>query len=451
MTKSLTVGKPIKLIITFALPMMLGNIFQLFYNLTDSVILGRFVSSDALAAVGVTGPVSSLLIGFAFGLTTGFAIPVSQAFGENNPKKVKKYFGNAVILTFLIAIIITAISLLASKPLLRLINTPENIIDDANLYAIIMYSGTAFLMFYNLFASMLRGLGDSRSPLLFIIISSVLNIIFDLIFVLFFRMSVKGVAIASVLSYLISVCLCVFYIIHCHKELHISKSDIFLEKAAVKELLRMGIPMALQLSITAIGSLMLQGAVNAFGSNAVAAVSIGNRVEQIVNIVLSSLGVALSTFAAQNKGAGNFERVFKATRDTFFLDASLSIGASAILFFFGKRICSLFVSSAAPELLNYSDNYLKTLAFFYIWLSVLFIFRNVLQGLGYGYTSVIAGTSELVGRFLVAYLLSSVLGFTAICIAGPLAWILADIPLLIIYFYNKRKILSNNTKKPLQT
>lgn len=442
MTKNMTVGKPLKIIVMFALPLMLASVFQLFYNLTDSVILGRFVSSDALAAVGVTTPVSSLLIGFSAGLTTGFAIPVAQAFGEKDEAKVKKYFGNAIILTVIIAVIITSIALITCRPLLRLIDTPVNIIDNAYNYSIIMYSSIMLTMFYNLFSSMMRSLGDSRAPLIFIIASSFLNIVLDLTFVVKFNMAVKGVAVASVISICVSALLCVLYMIKYHKELHIEKNDLLLSKEAVKALMNMGVPMALQLSITAIGSMILQGAVNKFGSDAVAAVSVGSKVEQIVNIVLSTLGSSLSIFAAQNKGAGNYRRIFKATGQTFVLDASLSVCASFILFFLGRKICTLFIADAAESLLNYSEQYLKTLAYFYISLSVLFIFRNVLQGLGYGYTSVIAGTSELVGRFLVAYVFSSILGFTAICIAGPLAWILADIPLLAIFFIKHKKLKS---------
>ncbi len=440
MTRNFTSGKPLKLIVSFAFPLMLANVFQLFYNLTDSVILGRFVSSDALAAVGVTGPISSLLIGFAMGVTNGFSIPVAQSFGAGNAKMVKKYYGNALTLTLIIAVIITFAAVTASRPLLRLINTPDTIIESANTYALIMYSGVVFTMFYNLFAGMMRALGDSRAPLLFLFVSSVLNILLDLLFVVNFNLQVEGAAIASVISKALSVVMCIFYIRKKHKELDISKGDLTLSSDIVKNLLSMGIPMALQLSITGIGSLVLQGAVNGFGADAVAAVSVGSKVENIVNIVLSGLGVSLSTFAAQNKGAGKYGRVFKATAQTFALDASLSVGASVILYFFGRTICTLFVGSNEEALLGFSDRYLKTLAIFYVTLSVLFIFRNVLQGLGFAYTSIIAGASELVGRFLVAYVFSRFFGFGAICMAGPLAWMAADIPLVIIYFVKRNKI-----------
>lgn len=451
MTRNMTNGKPVKLIVTFALPLMLGNVFQLFYNITDSIILGRYVSSDALAAVGVTSPVTSLIIGFAFGLTAGFAIPVAQAFGGGNMTRVRKLFGNALSLTLIISVIITINALLLSKPLLKLINTPENISNDAKTYAAIMYLGTVFTMFYNVLAGMMRALGDSRAPLLFLIASSVINIILDLVFVIKLNLAVVGVATASVISTAISMILCILYIIKYHKELAITKSDLTPNISSVKSLMNMGLPMALQHSITAIGSLILQGAVNDFGSNAVAAVSVGSKVENIVNIILSGLGVSLSTFVAQNKGANHYSRIFKTTRQIFVIDVLLSVAASALLYFLGRDICTIFVADAASELLNYADCYLKMLAYFYSTLSVLFIYRNALQGLGLGYTSVIAGFSELVGRFLVAYVFSSLLGFTAICLAGPLAWILADIPLVIIYlvkrksYLNREKIIKSKT------
>ena len=429
-------GSPVKAVLRFSVPLMIGNFFQLFYNIADSVIVGRYVSADALAAVGVTGPINSLLIGFAMGLTTGFAIPVAEAFGAGDKARVRKCFGNAVFLTMLMSIVITALAVSLSRPLLRLIDTPAEILDDANTYAVIIYCGTVFAMFYN----MISALVDSRSPLIFLIISSVVNIVLDLVFVLLLHLAIIGVAVATVIGNLVSMLLCIWFVRRRHTEFRAKKPDYKPDKAVCRALLGMGLPMALQLSITAVGSLILQGAVNSFGAHAVAAISVGSKVENIVNIVLSALGVALSTFVAQNRGAKQYQRIFRSVRQIFLLDLSLSVVASMILWFLGKRIGTIFLKDSVEEILSLTDTYLKTLACFYMALAVLFIFRNLLQGLGYGYTSIIAGAAELCGRVLVAYVLASRFGFPAICLAGPAAWILADIPLVIIYFVKKQKL-----------
>ena len=304
-------GSPVKAVLRFSVPLMIGNFFQLFYNLADSMIVGRFVNADALAAVGVTGPINSLLIGFAMGLTTGFAIPVAAAFGAGDKAKVRKSFGNAMFLTMLMSILITALSVSLSRPLLRLIDTPAEIFEDANTYAVIIFSGTVFAMFYNVLSAMIRAVGDSRSPLIFLIASSIVNIVLDLVFVLLFHLAIVGVAVATVIGNAVSMVLCIWFVRHRHPELHTKKSDYKPDKAICRSLLSMGIPMALQLSITAIGSLILQGAVNSFGAHAVAAISVGSKAENIVNTVLSSLGVALSTFVAQNRGAKQYTRIFR--------------------------------------------------------------------------------------------------------------------------------------------
>ena len=324
-------GSPVKAVLRFSVPLMIGNFFQLFYNLADSMIVGRFVNADALAAVGVTGPINSLLIGFAMGLTTGFAIPVAAAFGAGDKAKVRKYFGNAMFLTMLMSILITALSVSLSRPLLRLIDTPAEIFEDANTYAVIIFSGTVFAMFYNVLSAMIRAVGDSRSPLIFLIASSIVNIVLDLVFVLLFHLAIVGVAVATVIGNAVSMVLCIWFVRHRHPELHTKKSDYKPDKAICRSLLSMGIPMALQLSITAIGSLILQGAVNSFGAHAVAAISVGSKAENIVNTVLSSLGVALSTFVAQNRGAKQYTRIFRSVRQIFLLDLTLSVVASLIL------------------------------------------------------------------------------------------------------------------------
>lgn len=434
-------GSPVRAVLRFSLPLMLGNVFQLFYNIADSLVVGRFVSSSALAAVGAVGPVNSLLVGFAFGLTSGFAIPVAESYGAGDIPRVKKCFGNALFLSLTLSAVLTAVALSLSRPLLRLIDTPESILEDANTYAVILYCSIVFMMLYNMMAAMLRALGDSRSPLLFLILSSLVNVALDLFFVLVLHWTIAGVAVASAIGNGVSVLLCAVLIWRVHPELHIQKSDLIPDHAVCRALLSMGIPMALQLSVTAVGSMILQSAVNRFGEHAVAAVTAGSRAENIVNVTMSALGVALSTFTAQNRGAKQYSRILYSVRRIFLLDLSLSVAASLFLWFCGRSVCALFLNDSAAQILPLAETYLRTLACFYWALAVLFVFRNFLQGLGYGYTSVLAGAAELVGRVLVAFVLAGRFGFPAVCLAGPMAWMLADVPLLIIYFIKRRSLV----------
>lgn len=418
---------------------MLGSVLQMIYNLIDTFVVGRFVSSDALAAVGVTSSINSFLVGFAIGITAGFSIPVSQAVGAEDYKKIHKLIGNATVITFIFGVCITLIAILCSGSLLRLIDTPENIFKAANQYAVINYIGILFIMFYNMLASMLRAMGDSKTPLYFLIISVIINVVFDIVFVVVFKMGVKGVAISTLVSRGVSVFLCLWYVKKYYPSLALKKEDFKMEKETDKLLLKMGIPMALQSSIIALGGMILQKAVNSFGSDAVAAISIANKIEQIVNIPLSNIGTALATFAAQNMGAKKYNRILESEKKALILDLGLSVFASINLFFFGKHICSIFVNDEnAAVILSYADRYCKVLAVFYFALSILFIYRNMLQGLGFPYASIFAGASELIGRAIVAFCFVGLFGFDGICLAGPLAWLLADIPLLFVY-KKKRK------------
>lgn len=433
-------GSPVAAVLRFSLPLMLGNIFQLFYNLADAAVVGRYVSSAALAAVGAVGPVNSLLVGFAMGLTNGFAIPVAERFGAGDLPAVRKTFGNALTLTLGLSAALTAVSLALSRPLLRLIDTPQAILEDANTYAVILYCSIVFMMLYNMMAAMLRALGDSRSPLIFLILSSVVNVLLDLFFVLVLHWTIAGVAVASAIGNAVSVVLCAVLIYRVHPELHVRKADLVPDAKVCRSLLSMGLPMALQLSVTAVGSMILQSAVNRFGEFAVAAVTAGSRVENIVNVTMSALGVSLSTFTAQNRGAKLYNRILYSVRRIFLLDLAISLFASLFLWFCGEAVCSIFLKDSAEQILPLCETYLRTLACFYWALAVLFVFRNFLQGLGYGYTSVLAGAAELVGRVLVAFVLAGRFGFSAVCLAGPMAWMLADVPLLCIYFQKRRRL-----------
>ncbi len=430
----MTTGNPLKIIITFAVPVMLSGIVQQFYNLADTYIVGRYISDDALAAVGAVGPMNSLLVGFAMGITGGFAIPVAQSFGAGDRKLANHYAGNAISLTVITSLAVTAVSFAAMKPVLRLMGTPENIFDDAYTYVSIIYAGIIVSTVYNVLAGILRALGDSKAPLKFLTVCALANVVLNYVTIVYFKMGVAGAAVSTVLSQLASCVMCAAYIMKRKDILLIGRQDFIIRKSTAVLMMKMGIPMSLQFSITAIGSMVLQSTINTYGSDVVAGFTVANKPEQLANIPLSATGVACATYAGQNYGAGRMDRVRKGTASAMIFSGALSVVMAAVLFAGGEKIARIFLDSENTKALWAAQSYLKVIAVFYFFLAVLFVFRNTLQGLGKSYVSMMAGAAELLGRILAAWVLSSVFGFTGICLASPFAWILADIPLLAIYF-----------------
>ena len=430
----MTTGNPLKNILIFAIPIMMSGLIQQGYNVADTYIVGRYISANALAAVGSVGPMSSLLMGFCMGVTGGFAIPIAQAFGAGDKKRTNHYAGNAISLTIIISLVIMSLSLFLVKPILTLLGTPQEIFYDARLYVSIIYAGAIFTTLYNVMASILRALGDSKAPLKFLTITAILNVFLNYFTIAILGMGVEGAAISTVLSQFVSCILCVIYIRSRKEMLNITKEDFVIKKSTVLLMLKMGLPMSLQFSITGIGSMVLQSTINTYGASVVAGFTIANKPELLANIPLSATGVACATFAGQNYGAGRMDRVRQGARSAIAFAGSMSVVMSTILYFFGGKIAQLFVDEANIETINAAHTYLKVIAVFYFALAVLFVFRNTLQGTGKTYVSMIAGVSELVGRVVAALILSKLFGFFGVCLASPLAWICADIPLLIIYY-----------------
>ena len=430
----MTTGNPLKNILIFAIPIMMSGLIQQGYNVADTYIAGRFISANALASIGSVGPMSSLLMGFCMGVTGGFAIPIAQAFGAGDKKRTNHYAGNAISLTIIISLVIMSLSLFLVKPILTLLGTPQEIFYDARLYVSIIYAGAIFTTLYNVMASILRALGDSKAPLKFLTITAILNVFLNYFTIAILGMGVEGAAISTVLSQLVSCILCVIYIRSRKEMLNITKEDFVIKKSTALLMLKMGLPMSLQFSITGIGSMVLQSTINTYGASVVAGFTIANKPELLANIPLSATGVACATFAGQNYGAGRMDRVRQGARSAIAFAGSMSVVMSTILYFFGGRIAQIFVDGANAETINAAHTYLKVIAVFYFALAVLFVFRNTLQGIGKTYVSMIAGVSELVGRVVAALILSKLFGFFGVCLASPLAWICADIPLLIIYY-----------------
>lgn len=436
---SMLEGSPIKSIILFALPIMASSMLQYNYSLVDNIIVGRYVSENALAAVGSVGPINSFIIGAALGLTTGFTIPVSHAFGERNKEKLSKYAGSSMVLAFLIGCVIMIVSHIISPVLLKLVGTPAEIIDISSSYIDILYYGVPIQMLSNNFTAISRSVGESKKPLYFFCVSVIVNFVLDLLFVKTFGWRVEGAAVATLISHLTACVLNGTYLLKFNKEVNITRKDLRLDFKTALRQIGLGIPVSIQFTVTSIGSMCLQSVVNSFGTNVIAGFTAAGRVEGITNIPMSGLGVATQTFVGQNYGAKNYGRIVKSVKKIFLLDVAVSVLMSITLYLIAEPIVSVFSTDISVEMMAAAKRYILAIAQCYSLVAVLFVMRNTLQGLGFTYANSIAGVGELFGRLTVAFVLTPALGFDAICYAGPAAWLLADIPLIIIYLFKQRK------------
>ena len=442
MEKNMTSGSPLKLILWFSLPVLLGNIFQQFYNMVDAIIVGQYLGEDALAAVGSTGSIMFLVLYFAIGISQGFGVMVAQAYGSKNYKLLKHYVALSLMLTFLISVVVTALTVTTSRSMLIFMKTPANILDMADSYVKIIFWGIMVTMFYNSVSSILRGIGDSKTPLYFLIFSSLLNIFLDYTFIRFFHMGADGAAYATVLAQGISAVLSLIYMFWKFEILRTTRGDYYFDRQGVWDLMKIGIPMALNYSITAIGTMILQSAVNIFGSSVVASFTAAMKVEQLSTQPMPTLGTTMSTYCGQNLGAGEYERIYDGMRKAFFISILLTILAALICVFGGGSMMKLFLYNPTAEVTSYATRYLKTISVFFFFLSILFLYRTALQGLGKGIVPMIGGFLELVGRVIVIYFFLDSWGYRAVCLASPAAWVLAGIPNMASYL-----IWKNRTKK----
>ena len=426
-------GNALKSIILFAVPIMISSLLQYNYALVDNIIVGRYVSTDALAAVGNVGSINSFVIGAALGLTSGFTIPVAHAFGAGDRRKVAHYAGSSVVVAFLIGLVIVVTAHILSRPLLRLIGTPEEIVDLSAAYVNILYFGVPFQMLSNNFTAISRAVGESRKPLYFFVISVLVNFLLDLLFVKSFGWGVEGAASATLISHITAAALTGFYIFRLNKDVDIKKDDLKLHPKTALHQIGLGIPVSLQFTITSIGSMCLQSAVNSFGANVIAGFTAAGRVENLTNLPMSALGVSTQTFVGQNYGAKNYGRIIRSVKKVFLLDLAVSVAMSFALFIVGKPMVGLFMSERNDAILEAAQSYIIAISCCYSLVAVLFVLRNTLQGLGFTYANMIAGIGELSGRILIAFVLTPLIGFNAVCFAAPAAWLLADIPLAAIY------------------
>ncbi|WP_296968831.1 MATE family efflux transporter [uncultured Eubacterium sp.] len=432
-------GNVLKSIIPFALPIMLSSLLQYNYSLIDNIIVGRYVSTDALAAVGNVGPISSFVVGASLGLTSGFTIPIAQAFGANDRKKLNLYTASSVKVSLIAGICTIIFGEILSYPLLRAIGTPDEIIKMSASYINVLYFGVPFQMLSSNFTAISRAVGESRKPLYFHIVSVIVNFFLDLLFVKHFAWGVEGAAGATLISQALAMILTGAYVFKFNQNISVTKSDFKPNIKVAWEQIKLGIPVSLQFTITSIGSMCLQGAVNGFGANVIAGFTAAGKVENLTNIPMSGLGVATQTFVGQNFGAKNYDRIVKSIRKIFVLDLVVSVIMSITLYAIGEPLVSLFSTEVNSEMMFAAKRYILATAQCYSLVAILFVLRNSLQGLGYTYANMIAGAGELVGRIAIAFIFTKIIGFSAVCYAAPAAWLLADIPLAIIYLNKEKK------------
>lgn len=436
---SMLTGNPVKSIVRFSLPIMASSLLQYNYTLVDNILVGRYVSTDALAAVGGVDAINSFIIGTALGLTSGFTIPVAQAFGAKSQSKVDRYSGSSITVSFLLGILLVIIAHTVSTPLLRLIGMPEEILGLSSAYVNILYFAIPFQMLSNNFTAISRAVGESRKPLLYFVISIFVNFVLDLLFIRVFCWSVEGAALATLISHITAAVLTGNYILRHNENVHISKNDLKPDFKTALTQLKLGIPVSVQFTVTSIGSMCLQSAVNSFGTATIAGFTAAGRVENLANIPLSGLSVGTQTFVGQNYGAGNYGRITKSVRKIFVLDILVSVVMSAALVTVGMPIVRLFMTEPNEEVLFAAHRYLVATAECFSLVAVLFVLRNTLQGLGFTYANAVAGAGELIGRISIAFIFTPLIGFNAVCYAAPAAWLLADIPLAVIYLKKQKE------------
>lgn len=436
MVKDMTQGSPIKLIFMFSIPLLIGNIFQQLYNMVDAIVVGRFVGVHALAAVGSTSAMTFVILGFSMGLTTGFSVIVSQRFGARDEEGLRRAVAMSILLSVALTVLMTVFSVLGAKPLLLLMDTPADILEQSHRYITIIFTGTFSSIAYNLISSILRALGDSKTPLYFLIVASILNVVLDLIFVVCLGMEVEGVAYATIIAQTCSCVLGLFYIKKKHPILRLSKNDFGLDKEMIISLLKMGVPTALQNSVTGIGVMTLQSAVNSLGSDVVAAFTAASKVDMVASQPISSVGLAMATFVGQNLGAGEFKRIRKGVYHALILIGVCVAFGLTVVYGFGELMTQLFIPANETKVISYAMHYLHIVCWFYVALGTLFVWRSSLQGLGNAMIPMISGVLELFMRMGAALILAEIFGFTGIALASPVAWVAASILLGIGYYRN---------------
>lgn len=429
MGKELTEERPMAAILRFTLPLLVGNIFQQLYNMADTIIVGRFVGQNALAAVGSTGTIMFLVLGFSQGLTTGFTVLTSQRYGAGDAKGTKRSVANGLLLSILVILVITAASVASMRGVLTLMQTPGAIFDDALTYITIICWGTVCSVFYNLFSALMRAVGNSKMPLVFLVFSACLNVVLDLVLVIVFDMGVAGAAIATDISQGISAFLSAWYILVRMRLLVPERGMWYFGARETSHQMRVGIPMALQFAITASGTMIMQAAINGFGAVAVASYTAASKVQNVLTQGFASLGQTMASYCGQNYGKGSADRIRQGIKSAVKANLVYSVVVGALALLTLRPAMSLFFAAGTDldAMLPYATIYMRLCVAFYIPLGLIFIFRNTMQGCGFGLLPMLGGIVELICRLIMAFAAMRTANFTLAAFCDPFAWLGAGI------------------------
>lgn len=440
-TMNMTEGSPVRLLILFAIPMMIGNIFQQLYNVVDSAIVGRLVGADALAAVGATGSVTFLFFALCNGIGSGGGIITSQYFGSGETPQVKKCIANVAYIMIIFPLMVGTIAFLLTEPLLVLLETPKSILPDAITYMRMMCLGLAFVSLYNYVSSMLRAMGDSKTPLYFLIFSCILNTILDYVFVKYFHWGVMGAALATLISQFSSGVLCLLYAFRYNAYFKLGWEDLQFDAIIVKKAIRIGIPLSLQFSLIAISCMALQRVVNTFGEVTMAAFTATSRIEQLIHQPYQTLSAALSTYTGQNYGAKKMDRLVQGYRKSMLLMVCFTILMVPVMQLFGSQITSIFVEET--EVIEMGAAALRITSLFYVFLGVIYMVRGVLNGIGDAFFALLNGIVEVIGRFVVPIALTMIpaIGLWGIWWSVGVVWFFSGFTAWLRYLWIKKRMI----------
>lgn len=447
MVKDMTNGSPSRHILGFAVPMLFGMLFQQFYNLVDTIIVGKTLGVEALAGVGATGSINFMIIGFCMGVCNGFVIPVAQCFGAKKPADLRKYVFNGYICSVVFAIVLTLASVIFCRKILIVMNTPADIIDHAYNYIVVIFIGIPTVFLYNMVSGVIRSLGDSKTPVVFLVLSSIINVVLDFFLILVCKMGVAGAGWATVTSQLISGLTCLIYMYKKYDILKGDKSERVLDRRFITNLCMNGVPMGLQYSITAIGSTILQAAVNTLGSTYVAAMTAGSKMFNFTCCPFDALGSTMATYAGQNVGAAKIKRLGQGVRSAMIIGSVYSVLSLIALYFTTDYIALLFVNASETTIIALTRQFILASACFYIPLTGVNVVRFCIQGMGFSVFAISAGILEMIGRAFAAIILIPNIGFIGACLASPIAWIAADAFLFPAFIHCAKKLNARHNIK----
>ncbi len=433
MTKDLTKGSPMRLLLSFGIPILFGFLFQQLYNVVDTAIVGQTLGGNALAAVGSTSSINFLVVGFTTGVCGGFAIPIAQQCGARNDRELRRYVTGSLWLCIIVGLLLTAATVALCGNILTLMDTPQDIYHRAWLYIVTIFAGMPGYFLYNMCAGILRSLGDSRTPVIWLVAASLLNVVLDIVCIVTFHMDVFGAAFATIFSQYVAGFGCLVRLCRGFPVLKMEKGDWAWDGKRIRVLCSMGLPMGLQYSITAIGSILIQAAVNHLGTSYITAVTAASKVHLFLACPFDAMGSAMATYGGQNVGAQKWDRLHQGTRACVLLGVIYSILSLGIVWFFGDFLAALFLDAEAMSLMPLVRQYLLIVTAFSVPLALVNILRFMIQGMGFSPIATLAGALEMIGRGAMAYL-TPALGYMAACFASPVAWLLADVFLIAAYF-----------------